>query len=41
MRPVERVCERALEAVHRNDLASDEACHVVALADCAGLEIGS
>jgi hypothetical protein len=40
MRPVERVCERALEAVHRNDLASDEACHV-ALADCAALDIGS
>jgi hypothetical protein len=40
VRPVERVCERALEALHRNDLEADEACHV-ALADCAALEIGS
>jgi hypothetical protein len=35
-----RACERALEAVHRNDLPPDEASHV-ALADCAVLEIGS
>jgi hypothetical protein len=37
-RLAERACEQALEAVHRNDLASDETSHV-ALVDCAALEI--
>jgi hypothetical protein len=40
VRLVVRACERALEAVHRNDLPPDEVSHV-ALADCAVLEIGS
>ena len=31
MRPVERACARACEAVHRNDLAADEASHVAYL----------